>query len=543
SRLDEVHALVDVMVEADDRTIEKAVVAAETLPSIGRCSNIAAMQAKTLNLPDPESAELRTRLRPQFDRAHALDRLGHDAEAREIYEEVEPEVFASKDRSLHAHYRRLLAGVLHTLGEDEQAENIYFAALADAAASGDAEELARIALGFLDLRSTYQSDIQALDRWHQVAQGALVRHGTDDDLEMYLIRRYGSALRRLGDNHRALAAHRKALEMHTELVGPLHYNTLAVRYNLGSVYWQLGRYDEAEAEFDFVVPRWPERIGKTHPLAITVLNGRGVIAMARGRFSDAIADFEEALERKIELHGEDHRRADDARENLAVGYSSSRRFKEALELLKRVLAGREKTLGVDNRYVGWTHGNLSRAYRYLGKYEEALTHALRAREILTKSHKGDHPEIVKTYLFTGLLSEAQGRHDEAKQDFQAAQKMLVDTNHETHPDMVEIYYHLAVIALEAGELEVAEKNLAELRRVDDGREERPDCLGDYLGLEAKLAWLKGKRKAANKARKQANTLYKGLGARWEPDRRKLDQWFAKTKLGGPGPKPSEDAAG
>ncbi len=532
SRLDELGALVEVMLEADDTAIEKSVVAVETLPSIGRCHNIAAMQAEALNLPDPEIAATRKRLRPALDHARALQRLGHFEPAQKIYDELEKDVFAAPDRGLHALFRHRLAALQHHFGDDDKAEEFLYNSLADAISSGNAGEIARVAAEFLELRSSYQTNAQQVDSWYQIGKAALERHGRDDDLEMLLIRRYGSALRSLGENVRALEAHRESLDMHLRLVGPDHYNTAVARYNLASVYYQLGRYDECDAEFDSAVSRLSASVGETHPTAITVLEGRGIRGLIRGRYAQAVEDLQTVLERRIALYGDKHRSVDDSRDHLASAYGMVRRYEDARKLFEQVLRNRKRDLGEDNRYVGWTYGNLTGVYKGLERYDDAREAAARSREILKKVHGGDHPEVAKSYLMMGRLEAALKNFDAAKEELARGMKILVDTKHETTPDMVESHYVLATIAIEQKDVDAAIKHMAEVRRIDNGREKRLDSLAEYRLVEAQIAWLKGDKDAAHSAREEVISMYQQLGRAWEQEIDKAKRWFNETPAGG-----------
>lgn len=525
-RLDSLGTLVELMLEADDRTVEKSVIAAETLPRIERCHNIAAMRAASLNLPEPEVVALRKQLLHKLNAARALRQLGHVKDARDRYEAMEEEIFATDDRVVHAVYRRHLASVRSHFNEDEKAEELLFAALADTSASGDAGEAARVAIGFMDLHSTYETNVKLIDQWHQVAKGFLVRHGQDVDLELKLIRRYGSALRRVGEGPRALEAHKLAVEMHERLVGPDHYNTLVSHYNLGAAHWQVGNFDDVEKQFNYVVSRWPERIGETHPTAISALSAGGVIAIRRGRYKQAVADLELVLERRIALYGADHRSIDDTREALGTAYLSARRYEDARREFDTVLENRKRYLGADNRYVGWALGNVSSVNRQLGNLEVARDAALQSREILRKVHKKDHPEVAKSYLMMARIEADSGDPAAAREALDTCINMLVKTGYETHPDLAEAHLVLTNLALDDGEAHVAEKEFSKVLALDDGKEQRPDALGDFRGIEAKIAWLKGDKQEAGKRKREAISLYKQLDGLAKKDIDKLEKWFA-----------------
>jgi len=158
---------------------------------------------------------------------------------------------------------------------------------------------------------------------HQAHLGRPPRRGSDAHQPGQRLRRPGP----LGRGHRKL---RESLEIFRAL-GDRHGEALALM-NLGNVYTQQGRWEEAIANYEKALEIF--RVGDRHGEAQTLAN-LGSVYRLQGRWEEAIANYEKALETFRALgdrHGEGQ-----ALGNMANVYAQQGELEKALETATQAL--------------------------------------------------------------------------------------------------------------------------------------------------------------------------------------------------------------
>ncbi len=87
----------------------------------------------------------------------------------------------------------------------------------------------------------------------------------------------GHTMRAQGRYQLAHTALTHALHLHTTTHGPHHPNTLNTRHNLASVLWELGRLDQARAEFEAVLATRTEQFGADHPSTLVARHNLALV--------------------------------------------------------------------------------------------------------------------------------------------------------------------------------------------------------------------------------------------------------------------------
>ena len=158
--------------------------------------------------------------------------------------------------------------------------------------------------------------------------------------------------------------------------------------NLGIVYRNLGRYDDALAAY-------AHSIEMCQSDCYIEYNNRGVVYSSLGRYDDALADYNHALTLN-ENYAE-------AYANRGVLYRNMGRYDEAFADYDQALSLNENAINYTNRGV---------AYNYSGQYDEALADFERALEL--------DENYAQAYLNRGSAYHQLGLYDEAIIEFTTA---------------------------------------------------------------------------------------------------------------------------
>jgi superkiller protein 3 len=176
--------------------------------------------------------------------------------------------------------------------------------------------------------------------------------------------------------------------------------------NLGSVYLEKGKLDEAIAEFKQVIAIKPRHTG-----AYTNL---GVVYSRKNRLDEAIAVYKQALAINPD--------SEEAHINIGTAYGKKGMLDEAI-------AEFEQTLEI-NPECAKAYYNIGAAYWEKGMLDNAITEYTKALDI--------NPYYAKAYYKLGLAFEAQHRLQEAIGAYHEAIRLKLD-NHEVYNNLAWIY--------------------------------------------------------------------------------------------------------
>jgi tetratricopeptide (TPR) repeat protein len=162
-----------------------------------------------------------------------------------------------------------------------------------------------------------------------------------------------------GDYETAVVLFEEAIEIYEVEVGTEHFVYLSALNNLGLVYQDMKRYDEAERLHRQVLAVL-ERSGKRNATYATTLNNLASVAMATGRYPEA-RDF---LQRTVELYAETAGTESvlylTGLNNLAAACFLAGDYALADEYFSRALALIARLLGTDHPDWARTSKNLDR---------------------------------------------------------------------------------------------------------------------------------------------------------------------------------------
>ena len=421
SRLDQLDALVEVLTRADGETVEQAVMAVESLPSLRRCTAEQVAEAGALLPDDPTLAAQVSEARRQLAGVRASLDTGRYAEAGERLDAIEPDIVTLD-------YPPLTAELAIERGRQHGRSDRY----AEAAASlqqgyflatelGDHEQAVRAALWLAELEGAVRQRPEFADLWAAQTAALLAR----------------------------------APGRHPELAADLADTTSWNAYLRGDLAAAKREAEQGLATLD--------EAGLAAPMRrVALLLDRGAAEYGAGELEAAETSFEAALELATATVGRDNPKATGALNNLAITYLAEGEHERARALLEESVAVREKALGPDNASVASGLSNLADVELELGHGEAALAAAERADRILTATLGPDQFATVIARQRHGLALALVGRPEAALVELEGART----TAQAPPPDPslgVELTAQIAAVAAVVGDVERA---TAELEAVE-----------------------------------------------------------------------------
>jgi tetratricopeptide (TPR) repeat protein/predicted Ser/Thr protein kinase len=499
-------ALLSANDEAFSSRAEHAVAAAEGLPAISTCRDIARLGDPT---EDSAQREQITELQVRLSEAQALGRLGEPTEglarARALVEQArgldggrmlvralllvaELEQQAN-DNDVAAEHLREAYVTAEQQGEDwlrveasveligllgyylqRPGEATVWQQVADALLTrlGDPADLRGRWYFEVGVARTRQSDYAAADQALHLSLELLESaYGRDArELEQVLMQ-LGTVARERGDYEQAVAYHTRLLTRRKAAYGPDHPDVAAIYGSLGSDAYFRSDYEQARAYYKEALRIVGECYGEDSPAYAPKLSNYAAVLERLGELEEAEAIHRKLLGASIARYGERDVRVTTALENLGLVLLSAGKLDESFELFQRSLSIRVEHHGDDHVQTATSKLNLGYALSRMGKHEQARE--LYSQTLATWKAKlgDDHPDLALAYGNLGDVDLEQGRLDDAKANFDRALQLTAAAIGDDAADLGYYYTGLAQVALAEHRLDDATtqaERALELRR-------------------------------------------------------------------------------
>ena len=336
-------ALTDALSHADGRTVVEAVNAANALPPIERCDDIATLRAA---VPVPADAGDRARvaeLRTRLAEVKALTDTGKWIEARRL---VGPLVDAART----AGYKPLLAETLETrswldieLGEfapsAKTLEEDVWVALAAHRDDIAAESAGMLIVAFLNLSGPSLE----CERWDKLATALLRRLGPGHDrTAAWLHQNRAAVLLRRGDFDGAGAEINLALSLKQKALPPNHPDIAVTLTSIGLLRTEMGDAESALIAEQKALEIDRAAYGSQSPLLFLILDDRGTTLGSLHRYEEAEHDLRASLASAEALVGPNHPWTADPSTELGKVLLAEGRDREAIPFLESALRIQER---------------------------------------------------------------------------------------------------------------------------------------------------------------------------------------------------------
>ncbi|MEM8758068.1 MAG: serine/threonine-protein kinase [Planctomycetota bacterium] len=296
----------------------------------------------------------------------------------------------------------------------------------------------------------------------------------------------------LGEFDAAMPMAERAIELFQSDLGPDHELTRMATQDLGSLYRDTARFDEARVILTDLLAHRDSTVGPEHPetlenivmLAEIERDGFGDTAralelldefdarrtgvledddritvyalMTRGGLALAARDYEAAAdaylavaEAREAMFGQDHSATRTAWHNVAVAYEGLGRYDEAEPIYTRGLAFAREQAGPDNPDTLVTAHNLAFLYESMGRYDEAEPLFIDTLERCRRVFGPLHPGTLTCTMSLSSLFRNTDRLDEAVALLEPVYRTAADELGTDAVPTIEIATRLAVMLVEA----------------------------------------------------------------------------------------------
>ncbi|KAI0569376.1 TPR repeat protein, partial [Pyrenophora tritici-repentis] len=262
------------------------------------------------------------------------------------------------------------------------------------------------------------------------------------------------------DRQRALQMYQRALKGKEKAWGLEHTSTLSTVNNLGLLYVDLGRLDEAEKMYQRALQGYEKAWGPEHTSTLNtlnILNNLGNLYAGLGRLDEAEKMLQRALQGKEKAWGLEHTSTLDTVNDLGNLYADLGRLEEAEKMYQRALQGFEKAWGPEHTSTLSTVNNLGILYADLGRLDEAEKMLQRALQGYEKAWGPEHTSTLDTVNNLGILYADLGRLDEAEKMYQRALQGFEKAWGLEHTSTLNTVNNLGILYKNLGRLDEAEK--------------------------------------------------------------------------------------
>jgi len=338
------------------------------------------------------------------------------------------------------------------------------------------------------------------------------------DIEADLRTTIGTVYFDIGQYTNAEAMFRQALALRMKVLGNEHPDVASSLNDVANALREQGRFPEAEPLFRAALGKRKKLLGSEHPDVASSLNNLGNVVRQQGRFAEAETLYRQALAMRRNFLGRDH--ADVARtlNNLATALWEQGRQTEAETLYREALAMQKKLLGSEHPEVAGTLNNLAGVLREEGKLEEAEAVDRESLVRLRKLLGNEHPHVATSLCNLAQVLEDQGKLEQAEALHRQALAMRRKMLGSEHPDVANSILALANVLQDQSrwtEAETLHREALALRKKLLGSE-HPDIARSLNDL-AQVVSAQGKQTEAEALFRQALSMKKKLLGSEHPD--------------------------
>jgi tetratricopeptide (TPR) repeat protein len=190
--------------------------------------------------------------------------------------------------------------------------------------------------------------------------------------------------------------------------------------NLGNLYIDQGKLDEAEQMYERALRGKEEALGPTHTSTLDTVNNLGNLYADQGKLDKAEQMYERALQGKKEAFGPTHTSTLNTVNNLGNLYANQGKLDKAEQMYEQALRGMEEALGPTHTSTLQTVNNLGNLYADQGKLDKAEQMYERALQGKKEALGPTHTSTLNTVNNLGNLYADQGKLGEAEQMYERA---------------------------------------------------------------------------------------------------------------------------
>jgi tetratricopeptide (TPR) repeat protein len=243
-----------------------------------------------------------------------------------------------------------------------------------------------------------------------VAESGLAREhglGSNHPAVLRLRRHRANALRDLGRYDEAEAEYRRVSSAQAPLLGPDHPDTLATQYDLARAMAAQGKSAEAEAECRQVLGARLRALGSEHPDVLATRREIARAMAAQGRPAEAEGEFRQVINAQQRVRGSDHPDVLASQYDLARAIAAQGKSAEAEAEFRQVLDARQRILGPDHPATLTTRQAIAKLLAAEGRRAEAEVEVRQTLDAQQRILGPDHPDTLITLSLLDGLRNSQ----------------------------------------------------------------------------------------------------------------------------------------
>jgi serine/threonine protein kinase/tetratricopeptide (TPR) repeat protein len=407
-------ALVDVLADADDTVIEKAIEAVEALPTLEVCADRSWLTAAVRPPEDPQLAAAVERVRESIARAEALTDGGKPNEALPIAEQAEARAHELAWQPLLAEAATTLGRVQQERGEFAKSRAALEAGYFAARRGGHDEITLRAAALLIYTLGVGLGELQPAEVWieHALAEAERIGRG---DLTAEVHTSIGIHHYLRSELPAAAEAFARALELHADAQST---GLASAHINYGTVLINVDRKrrEQAFAELELGLAMLIEIVGPQHPTVAVALSNYATVHGALDENQQAIVLLERALAINERALSPSHPMTALVELNLATNLrrlGTPGSVQRGLALAERALVTNRQVFGQQHARVAETEREIGRTLLALDRPRDAKAHFEVAYDIWRTSFGVADPQTISTTISLARCDSRLGQPDEA----------------------------------------------------------------------------------------------------------------------------------
>jgi serine/threonine protein kinase/tetratricopeptide (TPR) repeat protein len=388
-QLGQVDALVEVLAQADAKTVSNGVRAVRSLEPLSVCADTHALTAQVPLPSEPGRAQRAKEVEKAIAHVTALYLAGQYDKGLEAAQQTDADAASLGHAPLEAHAAYAHASLLASTGKFAEADPFFRKGYWKALASGNDKIMARAsASAAWNLGANLRKDDIA-DDWIENANASIERWGTGTEEHARWLTQLALIRGKRGEHEESFKLHHQSMEVRTEALGPDSFMLGVDHLNLGVAYHRVGDYASARQEMTRALAILEPAVGSEHPWVNILQQNLSQLHLTLGNLAKAREHAERALESRKKTLGEEHPQTAASHSALANILNEHGDLEEARTHIDRALVIKEKAYGADNPEVGQLLVTLASIRAKLGEVEEARADLGRARGIFHKANGED----------------------------------------------------------------------------------------------------------------------------------------------------------
>jgi serine/threonine-protein kinase len=224
----------------------------------------------------------------------------------------------------------------------------------------------------------------------------------------------GTVYRQLGRFDEAAPLLERALTLRRTRLAPDHPDVAASLHSLALLRQKTGRYAASDSLYRAALAIQRDRLGPDDPVVAATLHNWGTLLHTQGQYDRADSLYRRALDIRTDALGATDPTATGTRSEMATLQYDRGDLDGAEQLYRETLAQQRAHFASDHPDLALTLNNLAMVLRHQGQFDEAEALYEDALAMRQRLYDGPHPDLAHTLNHLGRLHYNRGDHAAAE---------------------------------------------------------------------------------------------------------------------------------